>query len=172
MSDKSTLTAERLRHLLDYSPASGVFTWRIAPSPRVKPGDTAGTLNEKGYLRIKIGGILYRAHRLAFLWMTGEWPEALQVDHINCIRSDNRWDNLRLATATENQWNKGPQRNNKSGYRGVSYDKARRKWAAQIKVNGRLRKLGRFPTARKAAAAYEAEAQRIHGAFYRPPSAA
>ena len=171
MPDKSTLTAERLRHLLDYSPASGVFTWRISPSPRVKPGDTAGTLNERGYLRIKIAGKHIPAHRLAFLWMTGEEPTD-QVDHINGIRSDNRWENLRLATASQNQWNKGPQRNNTSGYRGVSYDNARRKWVAQIKVNGRKRKLGRFPTARKASAAYEAEAKRIHGEFYRPPSAA
>ena len=171
MSDKSTLTAERLRNLLDYDSSTGVFTWRISPSPRVKPGDIAGTLNERGYLRIKIDGKHYRAHRLAFLHKDGEWP-AGQVDHIDTNRSNNRWDNLRTATPSQNQWNRGAQRNNTSGYRGVSYDKARRKWAAQIKVNGRLRKLGRFPTARKASAAYEAEAKRIHGEFYRPPSAA
>ena len=171
MPDKSNLTAERLRHLLDYDPETGVFTWQNPPSARVKQGATAGTLNEKGYVVIQIGGKPYRAHRLAFLHKKGEWPEG-QVDHRNGTTADNRWDNLRIATPSQNQWNKGPQRNNTSGYRGVSYDKARRKWAAQIKVNGRLRKLGRFPTARKASAAYEAEAQRIHGAFYRPPSAA
>lgn len=122
MADKSTLTAERLRHLLDNSPASGVFIWRISPSPRVKPGEIAGAVNDRGYIKIKIGGKHIPAHRLAFLWMTGQEPTD-QVDHINGIRSDNRWGNLRLATPSQNQWNKGPQWNNTSGYRGVSYDK-------------------------------------------------
>ncbi|WP_439559837.1 HNH endonuclease [Roseinatronobacter sp.] len=172
MSDKSTLTAERLRHLLDYDLKTGVFTWRVQRGSRVKPGDIAGTPNEKGYIVIRIDGKQYRAHRLAFLHKDGEWPEGKQVDHRNGTHGDNRWDNLRVATPSQNQWNRGQQRNNTSGYRGVSFDKTRRKWVAYIRVNGRSRRLGRFPTARKASAAYEAEAQRIRGEYYRPPSAA
>jgi hypothetical protein len=171
MSDKSTLTAERLRHLLDYNLKSGVFTWRIAPSPQVKPGDIAGTPNEKGYIRIKIDGTRYRAHRLAFLHKEGHWPKG-QVDHINGERGDNRWDNLRLATPSQNQWNKGPQRNNTSGFPGVHQHKRTGKYIARLKYKGRPIHLGSFTTAREASKARELTAKALRGEYYRPPSAA
>lgn len=171
MADKSTLTAEHLRHLLDYSPASGVFTWRISPSPRVKPGDTAGTVNDRGYIKIKIGGKHIPAHRLAFLWMTGEEPTD-QVDHINGIRSDNRWDNLRLATASQNQWNKAPQGNNSSGFPGVYWDKQKRKWRVQIKDHRRVIFLGYFECPEIAFKMWRSVAKTLRGEYYRPPSAA
>ncbi|MGP9791186.1 HNH endonuclease [Roseinatronobacter sp. NSM] len=171
MTDKSPLTAETLRLLLQYDPSTGLFTWRNPRARNVKRGDIAGSLTDRGYIKISVLGKRYCAHRLAFLWMTGQEPQD-QVDHINGIRSDNRWENLRPATASQNQRNRGIQRNNTSGYPGVTYDKARKQYAAQIKTGGRLRKIGRFSTARKAHEARESLAKVLYGEFYRPIEAA
>jgi hypothetical protein len=93
------LTAERLRALLSYDPVSGVLVGLIKPSQPVRAGAVAGGINH-GYRRIKIGRRIYGAHRLAWLYMTGEWP-CNEIDHINCDRADNRWCNLREATDSQ-----------------------------------------------------------------------
>ena len=90
------LTAKRLRTLLDYSPETGLFTWKTRPSCRVRVGDVAGQINGDGYRRVRIGGKDFFANRLAILWVEGRHP-AGQVRHINGNRSDNRWENLRQA---------------------------------------------------------------------------
>lgn len=171
MTDKSTLTAERLRQLLDYNPDTGVFTWRIQRGSRVKAGDIAGAVNDRGYIKIKIDGKHYPAHRLAFLHKKGAWPEG-QVDHSDTNRSNNRWDNLRIATASQNQWNRGPQRNNTSGFTGVYWDKQKRKWRVQIKDHGRVIFLGYFECPELAYKVRRSVAKTLHGEYYRPPSAA
>ena len=88
------LTAARLRKMLHYDPETGVFT-------RLWTGNVTGCPDAKGYLRIAADGRSYRAHRLAVLYMTGAWPSE-QIDHINQVRTDNRWSNLRPATNGEN----------------------------------------------------------------------
>jgi hypothetical protein len=93
------LMAEELRALLSYGQADGVFTWLVKPGKRARA--IAGNLY-RGYRRIKIGPRFYAAHRLAWLWMTGEWPAA-EIDHINMDRDDNRWCNLREASHSQNQ---------------------------------------------------------------------
>jgi HNH endonuclease len=98
----SLLTQERLRSLLDYDPATGAFTWLVDRRGRfARKGARAGTINGNGYRQISIDCVIYPCARLAVLWMTGRWPKRL-VDHHNRDKIDDRWDNLRPATYSQN----------------------------------------------------------------------
>lgn len=147
------LTQERLRELLTYRPDTGEFVWRKKTSNRVKIGERAGRVAVNGYRGIRIDNTLHYAHRLAYLYVTGGWPSE-QIDHINRVRDDNRWCNLRPATCSENQQNLGLAPTNTSGYRGVSYHRAARKWSAERWVAGVKHYLGLFPTAEAARTAW------------------
>jgi|ERR1700720_213694 len=119
---RNELTVERLRERLSYDPESGIFTWRVAVGCarcRRKPGDLAGRLLDRGYRQIKIEGRQYLAHRLAVHYMTGAWPEH-EVDHRDLDKSNNRWDNLRAATSSQNKSNTRRQRNNTSGFKALA----------------------------------------------------
>ena len=91
-----TLTAAQLRELLQYDPETGVVTRLVKSSNGIKVGDVAGTADARGYILIRVDGWLHLAHRLAWLHMTCEWPKGM-IDHINGVRDDNRWSNLRRA---------------------------------------------------------------------------
>lgn len=106
-------------------------------------------------------------HRIAWLLHYGQWPEG-DIDHINGVKTDNRIENLRVGTRASGNHNKGVNRLNSSGFRGVSWDSDRRKWAAQIKIDGKNKRLGRFKDVEDASRAYEAAAKIVHGEFYRP----
>jgi hypothetical protein len=95
------------------------------------------------YVQICIDGENYKAHRVIWLWMTGEWPECL-VDHRDGDGLNNRWRNLRAATYAQNAWNKRPGKRNTSGYVGVCPDKASGKFEACIGIDGRTVHLGKF----------------------------
>jgi hypothetical protein len=112
------ITQELLHKLLLYDPNIGIFTWRDYPSCICKSGDIAGNLHPLGYIKIGINYKSYFAHELAFIYMTGKSPQAF-IDHINGEKTDNRWKNLREATASQNQCNRGKQLNNNSGYKGI-----------------------------------------------------
>lgn len=159
------LTAEYVREILKYSPEDGTFFW-IKTTRRGFVGKKAGSLTALGYFTIKINNYFYFAHRLAWLYMTGAWPVKF-IDHINGIRTDNRWANLREATALQNSANIGLLQKNKSGYKGVSWDKEAEKWAAQITFMGKHRRIGRYKTAEEAAKAYADEFEKLHGEFAR-----
>jgi hypothetical protein len=159
------LDAERLKHRITYDPATGVFTWRTAPPGR-RVGALAGSLDANGYWVIRLDGAIYYAHRLAVLYMTGEWPVAT-VDHKNEARADNRWTNIRPASWSQNLANRGPNKNNTSGAKGVWWSKRRRKWLAAITVNRKARHLGYFPSVAEASAAYAVAAKRHFGAYAR-----
>jgi len=146
------LTKERLKELLNYEPDTGVFTWRISRG-RAMVNTEAGNLHHSGYTCIKIDGKSYRSHRLAFLWITGEFPPH-DVDHRDGDVANNRWKNIRHATKSENMQNRGLNSNNKTGFPGVSYHKAAGKFMATIKVNSKNRYLGLFDTAETAYLAY------------------
>jgi hypothetical protein len=157
---KPILTQERLKELLSYDPETGVFVWVVKPSKRTKIGSVAGSFRLDGYRQIQIDGAQFRAHRLAWFYMTREFPPD-EIDHINRDRADNRFVNLRAVTGSENQHNSGKPKDNTSGYRGVSYDKRDKKWRASIRLNNVLKNLGYFPTPEEANVAYLA-AQRIY----------
>lgn len=160
-----SLTAERLRHLLSYDPESGLFTWKNPQSNRVNVGQVAGTVsgNSNGYVQISIDGKLYHSHRLAWLYMTGEWP-ADQIDHANRNRSDNRWSNLRAATRSQNAMNSF-HANNTSGRKGVNWHKKTGKWVAKISVDCKTHHLGYYNDIEDAAVAYKNIARILHGKF-------
>ena len=158
------LTFARLRELLIYEPETGLFRWKIRRANRYKPGDIAGGISSKGYATILVDNTKQRANRLAWFYMTGEWP-ALIVDHINRVRSDNRWSNLRLATNGENQQNSdGPRAGNESGHRGVTRNY--KGWKAGITCQGVYFYLGTFPTPELAHMAYLSARERLH--HFRP----
>jgi hypothetical protein len=172
--NQTELTFERLRELLNYDPATGEFTWKVAIGKKVRAGNVAGNINHKGYRIIVIEGRPHRAHRLAWLWMNGVWPKK-NVDHINRVRDDNRITNLREATDSENQHNRLKQRDNTSGHKGVSWHARDKRWLARIGVSGKVVRLGRFQSVEEAAAAYVNAAIRLHPygpeARRQPPSA-
>lgn len=153
------LSANRLRDLLEYVPETGVFRWRVTTNNRsAKAGSSAGSVKGAGYVYIQIDGKSYCAHRLAVLYMTGEWP-ANQVDHINGCRTDNVWSNLRCVTVSGNRMNQRRARSdNRTGLLGVHV--AGRKWTASIGIAGRTRHLGTFDSPEQAHAAY-VQAKRV-----------
>ena len=150
------LTAEYLRSILDYNPDTGIFTRKVRAANCVKVGDRAGSPNGDGYLQIMVQSRKYLAHRLAWLYVYGVWPND-QLDHINRIRTDNRRANLREVSHKQNGQNKSKPSNNTSGHPGVSWYKRISKWQARIMHNYKLIHLGYFTdiedaiTARKAA---------------------
>lgn len=160
----SGLTAERLREVVTYDPATGVLRWRIARG-RAKVGAVAGSPEKKGYLRISIDGRRFKAHRLAWLYVKAEWPTD-QIDHENGHHADNRFDNLREANNPLNCANAAVPKNNTVGFKGVA--KSGRRFTAGIKKNYRRIHLGSFDTAQEAAAAYDAKAKELWGNFARP----
>lgn len=161
-----TLTVQRLREVLDYDPATGIFRWKIFMGSRALPGQQTGCPDHHGYLLIRVDKVVYKAHRLAWLWMTGQWPTK-DVDHKNGRGSDNRWDNLREATMSQNLGNSKIRRHNKSGRKGVSWSKAAKKWHAQIIVNRKNHHLGYYDDIDQAALAYAEAANRFHGEYAR-----
>ena len=157
------LTQKLLKEFLHYNPETGVFTWlqksrahfrsdgnwKAWNSRRV--GTEAGSVENTGYIRIGIFDKRYQAHRLAFLWVSGELP-CEEVDHINGVRNDNRWANLRTVSRLENCKNRALSNNNKSGISGVGWYAPYHKWFAKIGVNGKERHLGYFDSKKEAAA--------------------
>lgn len=133
-----------LKRLFEYCPGTGEFYRKVSTSQKTRVGDIAGSIKKSdGYKRIKIAGKSYLSHRLAFLFMTGDWPKD-QVDHIDHIRHNNRWDNIRPATRDENAMNQKLHSSNTSGVSGVSFDSIRLKWRARINKNGKRISLGYF----------------------------
>lgn len=153
---KTRKSIEELRALLHYDPATGLFTNRTTRCGRAVAGAVSGSDNGKGYICIRIEGVNYRAHQLAWLFTNGEWPSEW-LDHINRDRKDNRICNLRLATPALNAQNRTLHMNNTSGMTGVQASGS--KWAAYIGHSGTKHYLGTFNTladavdARKKAAA-------------------
>lgn len=165
-SKDAGLTAERLREVLDYDPETGAFTWKVMLAYRAKVGAVAGWSGDDGRITITINNTYYKAHRLAWLYMTGRWPEQ-DIDHRDLDASNNRWNNLREATPAQNLWNTGAHRNNKTGYKGVFLVVSSGRYRAAIRVAGKTLHLGCFMSAEMAHAAYAAAAREHRGEFAR-----
>lgn len=148
-----------------YFPKTGEF-FRLFRMHTKNARRLAGYVNNNSYRMIEHNRRATGAHRWAWKLMTGEWP-AGQIDHINGVRDDNRWSNLRLATPAQNAQNCGKRAENKSGFKGVSWDKTAEKWVAQISINGKSKRIGRFKTPEEAHAAYVAAAKALYGEFAR-----
>lgn len=159
------LTAQRLRHFLSYDPDTGVFTWVRHHKRTDVIGKKAGC-KSNGYLIIRIDQHNYMAHRLAWFYMTGEWPED-QIDHRNLVRSDNRWSNLRAANNGQNMQNIHAHSDSLTGVKGVTMDHRNGRYNAKIMVDRQSYYLGGFDTADEAGAAYVEAAKRLHGEFAR-----
>lgn len=150
-----TITPERLKEIVLYDSETGIFVWKIKKSRSVIVGKEIGCLNEEGYVTIGVDGKYYPAHRLAWLYMTGEWPK-YSIDHINGERSDNRWGNLRdVPTSINNQ--------NRRNVKGFSYDKySVRHWRVRIRFGGKKLHIGTYETQEEAHAAYLEAKRRLH----------
>lgn len=159
------LTHDRLTELLDYNKDTGFFTWKLHRY-RYAAGTKAGSCN-KGRIYIELDSQCYTAARLAFFYVTKEWPKG-QIDHINCVKDDNRWCNLRDCTQSQNQANRPARKNKKVPLKGVVLRKKLPKpYLAQICANGKTTHLGCYSTAEEAHKAYCRAAQELHGKFWR-----
>lgn len=161
-------TLEFLKKHLHYDPDTGVFT-RLVGSSRSMPGDIAGTLEGRGYWAIRLPKMRHKAHRLAWLYMTGEWPDS-EIDHINLNRLDNSWSNLRKVTHQQNLENISLVRPDGT-FTGVSRDATRGKWRAVLQQGKRYFHLGYFNSEIEAHHAYVA-AKKLRQTHYSMQGAA
>lgn len=155
------LTAERLRELLSYDQTTGLFTWNVRRNNFVKAGSVAGTVGTGGYIYIRIDLSPFMAHRLAWFYSHGEWPEH-HIDHINGCPSDNRLSNIRPCSRLENMQNLSKYKNNKTGLSGAYLDKKRGCFTSTITHQGKQTFLGCFKSAELAHAAYVEAKARLH----------
>lgn len=151
----ANINKEKLKKLVTYNPKTGIFT-------RNKNNKLAGYKRSDGYVCLTVTKTKYLAHRLAWLFMTGEWPKN-EIDHDNKKRNDNRWKNLREATSLQQMGNTKLWKSNTSGYRGVSFHKHTKKWRATIKT----KQIGLFNSKEEAKKAYDLVAKEYFGEFYK-----
>ena len=183
MTSKHLIAASEVRSYVDYDPDTGVLTWRARPKEMFAhlgnnaayqcdawnskwAGKRAGSDCGNGYTRTAINGKYVLAHRIAWAWMTGEWPSE-EIDHINCDPSDNRWCNLRAASRADNAHNMRKPAHNTTGHKGLVWNKQIGKWGARIYVNRKLIGLGHFASKEEAIEAYLAGQKKYHGEFSR-----
>lgn len=157
------ITQDQLKKILHYDPETGLFTNAVTRSASAIKAKIAGATDGKGYRHTTIKGKFYRLHQLAFIYMGHPVPKV--VDHINRVRTDNRWCNLRAANQKINSANSTLSRKNTSGYRGVSRNSSSGKWHAQIKIDGKQTYLGRRDTPEEAYELY-VKAARDHFGEY------
>lgn len=156
----SDLTAQRLRELLDYNAETGAFTNRVRRGGRAMPGPVIGTPKKSGHLRICIDRRYYLLHRLAWIYVHGDWPKQ-DIDHINGDPSDNRIANLRDVTPQVNAQNQRKANpTSTTGIMGAGVSRGR--FRARIRVGGQRLSLGFFGTADEAAAAYLDAKRELH----------
>lgn len=157
------LTQERLKEVLHYDPETGLFTNLTQRANCVKIGALAGSIHHEGYISIRIDGFSYGAHRLVWLYVYGDFPKN-QIDHINQVKDDNRIVNLREANSSANKQNVGLQKNNSSGYKGVTFNKKSGKWVVQLKINGKNMYFGHYCDLKEAVIARK-QAETTHHPF-------
>jgi len=163
---KDDIPIDTLREKVSYCPITGKMTWKVRAARRSKIGDLAfDSLEARGYRRGFFCGKLYQSHRVAWAIHHGEWPDG-EIDHINGIKDDNRIENLRVATRSENCRNTKMHKNNRSGLKGVFWHKASMCWHAVINVNQKIL-LGSFSTKEAAYEAYCLASDKYHKEFGR-----
>lgn len=153
----------KIENEVSYNPEDGSFQW-VRPG-RGRRKTRVGNLNTDGYVRLRINGINYPAHKAAWYLFYKEWPER-EIDHIDRDRSNNRINNLRLATRSQNSQNTTIKKLSTSKYRGVSWDSSRNKWIVSICVEGRTKHLGRYSSEEEASLKFIEAAKVLHGEFF------
>lgn len=159
------LTQEKLKALLHYDPETGVFTRLITVADNAKAGDEAGWIETAGYRMIRICGVTYKTHRLAWLFVHGKFPDSF-LDHRDKNRANNQILNLREATPSMNSMYKGKLKNNTSGFKGVYWVEKLKKFKVMCSVKTKQHYLGLFLTAEEASEVYQAFAKKHFGEFY------
>jgi hypothetical protein len=157
------MVLDDFQDLLEYDRNTGVFRW-LKGRGSVKAGQPAGSKQTRGYIQIKVNKKFYLAHRLAWLFETGQWPKD-EIDHINGVHADNRIENLREATRCQNMANVGVTRQNVSGLKGAYWHKPTGKWHSRISVSGKRKHLGYFKSKESAAEAYKKAAKAAFGEY-------
>lgn len=161
------LTKERLDELFAIDAGRGSVIWKKPPLHHADlVGREAGTRSRYGYTQIRIDGRLYRRSRLIWFYVHGCWP-AIEIDHENLAKADDRVDNLRDATHGQNMCNTPRYRNNRSGAKGIDWRPAKKRWRARIAIAGKRTSLGHYESLPDAIAAREAALVNHHGAFAR-----
>jgi hypothetical protein len=165
-----SMSQEEVKEFFEYDSQIGKLVWKFHPEMGSawngrNVGKVAGSESKRGYRQIGLKGTKYLAHRLTWIYFNGDIPEGLDIDHINRTPSDNRIENLRMATRRENIQNSKRVFNNKSGFRGVCWVEAMKAWRAQISIEGKRIYLGHFKTAEEAGAAYEKAARALNRDF-------
>ena len=161
------MNATTLREMLDYNPITGVFIWKVSPAYNVKAGQKAGGVNiSTGYVNIRLNGKCYTAGRLAWLYMTGYWPN-FTIDHWNRDKADNSFANLRDVSAKAQSHNRSkPKGRNPLGVMGVTWSKSKGKWKATIRLEGKNKHLGYFEDRDEAQKSYLFNKQKYYLASY------
>ncbi len=157
---KPSLTQDRLKRAVSYDPEIGKFT-RLERAPKSPAGNEAGYLRPDGYRAIRIDSQKYLAHRLAWLYVHGEWPTEC-IDHIDRNRSNNRIANLRHVSKQEVNFDLQSRQGSSSRFVGVKFRKDRQRWTARITVDGKHHNLGCFASEEEAYAAYLAAKPKFH----------
>jgi hypothetical protein len=163
-------TKEYLCNALSYRDGFLYWQWRDdIPLPVNKrfAHKRAGSVDSKGYIVVRIQLQIFKAHRIVWMMHNGVIPDEMQVDHIDGDKANNKIENLRLATSSQNRFNVTKRADNTTGFKGVCHDKRRNKWSAEIRAKGKRYKLGRFASPELAHAAYCEAAKRLHGDFVR-----
>lgn len=161
------LTQELVRKLFEYR-EDGCLIWKYHPdkSKKYYIGTVAGMLMSDGYYRVSILGKKYRLHRVIFLYHKGYLPEfPVTIDHITGNRDDNRIENLREATKSQQNYNKPISNSNTSGIKGVCWDKTNRKWKTKVESNGKRYTVGYFSDIEEAKNAVRQLREKLHGEF-------
>ena len=165
MKEMTQIPIENLWEVFDVDFSNGLLFWKKQLSSRAKIGALVGTGDKTGYQRTYIFKNRFLVHRIIWAMKHGAWPDGM-IDHINGNKSDNRIENLRLATKSQNNVNNPkPQKNNKLGVRGVSFHKGTGKFIAQLRKDKKRINLGYFNTIEEASKAYIAASQQYHGEF-------
>lgn len=155
------MNPEVVREYFRYCPETGEVYWKKSPATSIPEGSLAGGKDSRGYMKVQLKGRQLYLHRIVFILMGEHLPKGSQVDHINGDKSDNRWSNLRIATARQNCANRKPPENKTSGVVGVCWDKRKRKWRAYC----RHKHLGYFDCPVEAGDVYEKVSKEMYGEF-------
>lgn len=164
MPYRKPISQDYLKSLISYDPETGRMTWLVAKSSSVRPGQEIRGFMQRGYRRVMIDGHRYRAHDIAWLYVTGAFPVDI-LDHRDCNPDNLRFENLREATQLQNCHNWPMKSNNTSGFKGVNYHKGSGKWHARVGHNWKRIFVGEFETPEEANAAACAMRASLHGEF-------